>query len=222
MNVRDIIVAAANQYGIPVEYALATAQRESGFNPRAKNPNSTASGLFQFIEGTWKDYGRGDVFDPYANADAFGRYTQNSASMLTKSGYEPTAGNLYLAHFLGPGGALSALKAPDGAYVRDVMPDVANANPHTRNMTFAELRNWASTKAGGDMTMAKLTEKEMSENEKISAALMNTAKKEGADPEPQAVPQATVDPAAYGDAMASMFDMGQQGVLARRLLGLES
>lgn len=219
MNVRDIIVAAANQYGIPVEYALATAQRESGFNPKAKNPNSSASGLFQFIDGTWKDYGRGDVFDPYANADAFGRYTQNSANLLSKAGYDPSAGNLYLAHFLGPGGALNALKAPDNAYVRDMMPDVASANPHTRNMTFAELRNWAATKAGGDIKMAKLTEKEMTDNEKVSANLMNQAKQDGQDPEPQAMPDIT--PAAYTDAMQNMFDTGSQGYMARRLLGID-
>jgi hypothetical protein len=30
---------------------------ESGGNPRAKNPTSTASGLYQMINGTWKAYG---------------------------------------------------------------------------------------------------------------------------------------------------------------------
>lgn len=29
-------------------------KRESGFNPRAENPTSTASGLYQFIDGTWR------------------------------------------------------------------------------------------------------------------------------------------------------------------------
>jgi resuscitation-promoting factor RpfA len=29
---------------------------ESGGNPRAENPTSTASGLFQFIDGTWRHY----------------------------------------------------------------------------------------------------------------------------------------------------------------------
>lgn len=31
--------------------------RESSFNPNAKNPNSSAKGLFQFLDGTRKDYG---------------------------------------------------------------------------------------------------------------------------------------------------------------------
>jgi hypothetical protein len=32
-------------------------QRESGFNPAAENPVSTASGLYQFVDGTWAGFG---------------------------------------------------------------------------------------------------------------------------------------------------------------------
>jgi len=32
-------------------------KRESGGNPRAENPVSTASGLWQFIDGTWNNFG---------------------------------------------------------------------------------------------------------------------------------------------------------------------
>lgn len=32
-------------------------QRESGFNPQAQNPTSSASGLYQFIDQTWGGYG---------------------------------------------------------------------------------------------------------------------------------------------------------------------
>jgi hypothetical protein len=31
-------------------------RHESGGNPHAENPTSTASGLFQFIDGTWRHY----------------------------------------------------------------------------------------------------------------------------------------------------------------------
>ena len=33
-------------------------KRESGGNPRAQNPYSSASGLFQFIDATWRAYSR--------------------------------------------------------------------------------------------------------------------------------------------------------------------
>jgi hypothetical protein len=31
--------------------------KESGYNPYAQNPRSTAYGIFQFLDGTWKSYG---------------------------------------------------------------------------------------------------------------------------------------------------------------------
>lgn len=37
--------------------AACIAKYESGGNPRAQNPHSTASGLFQFINGTWNHFG---------------------------------------------------------------------------------------------------------------------------------------------------------------------
>jgi soluble lytic murein transglycosylase-like protein len=39
--------------------AKAIAGEESGFDPNAKNPGSTATGLFQFIKGTWAQFGGG-------------------------------------------------------------------------------------------------------------------------------------------------------------------
>lgn len=43
---------------------------ESGWKSTAKNPNSTASGIFQFIATTWNSWGEGDVFNPYDNIRA--------------------------------------------------------------------------------------------------------------------------------------------------------
>lgn len=37
--------------------AACIAKYESGGNPRAENPNSSASGLYQFIDGTWNHFG---------------------------------------------------------------------------------------------------------------------------------------------------------------------
>lgn len=37
--------------------AACIAKYESGGNPRAQNPSSSASGLFQFVDGTWNNFG---------------------------------------------------------------------------------------------------------------------------------------------------------------------
>lgn len=50
----------------PVMYRVAEA--ESGFNPNARNPTSTAKGVFQILNGTWKAYGcTGDVLNAVDN-----------------------------------------------------------------------------------------------------------------------------------------------------------
>lgn len=53
--------------------------RESSFNPNAKNPKSSAAGLFQFLDGTRKDYGGSSVDwnDPYQQAIAGLKYIKS-------------------------------------------------------------------------------------------------------------------------------------------------
>lgn len=50
--------------------------RESSFNKDAKNPNSSAKGLFQFLDGTRQDYGgsKYDWSDPYNQSIAGLKY----------------------------------------------------------------------------------------------------------------------------------------------------
>ena len=41
-----------------VRFLKCVAHHESRGNPRAENPRSTASGLFQFLDGTWRHYAK--------------------------------------------------------------------------------------------------------------------------------------------------------------------
>jgi hypothetical protein len=52
-SVNDAIQGAATSTGTSFEYLLATAQAESGMNPHATSPTSSARGLYQFIDQTW-------------------------------------------------------------------------------------------------------------------------------------------------------------------------
>ena len=86
---------------------------ESSGDNAAKNPNSTAVGLFQFIEETWNrlvskhpdELTKDGRKDPKQQRIAAIYFTQDNEEILTKAlGRKPDDGELYLAHFLGTGG----------------------------------------------------------------------------------------------------------------------
>src|ERR1700678_2332202 len=56
-SIRGVVEAAiqraSNATGVDFGFLLGTARRESGYNPGAKAPTSSAAGLFQFVEQTW-------------------------------------------------------------------------------------------------------------------------------------------------------------------------
>ena len=70
----NIIYAAADAYGQPRADMLRVARCESVLDPNAVNPYSNASGLFQFLPGTWATtpFADQNIFDPVANANAAG------------------------------------------------------------------------------------------------------------------------------------------------------
>lgn len=105
--------ATASAAGLPDGYMWAMAAQESGFNPKAQASTSSAAGLYQFITSTGTQYGlsedRGagsNVYDPQANANAAVQFAINNAEGLkTVLDRQPNATDLYMAHFLGLGGA---------------------------------------------------------------------------------------------------------------------
>jgi peptidoglycan hydrolase CwlO-like protein len=60
----SIIRTAAARYGANGDQMVRVAQCESGLNPRAYDPYSGASGLFQFMPGTFYGHGGHDIWDP--------------------------------------------------------------------------------------------------------------------------------------------------------------
>ncbi|SPU27851.1 Transglycosylase SLT domain [Candidatus Bartonella washoeensis] len=63
-SIDQAIRQSAARYGLPAHYLYRVAQIESGGNPNARNPRSSAGGLYQFIDSTAKQYGLQDRFDP--------------------------------------------------------------------------------------------------------------------------------------------------------------
>ena len=167
-TVTGAIRQASQATGTSFSYLLATAQVESGLNPQAGAPTSSARGLFQFVEQTWLGtikqsgaalgYGhyadaisqtgsgryvvadptmRQDILklrnNPTVNAVMAGAFTKANAAYLTqKLGRPPSEGELYIAHFLGAGGAARliglAARNPE-AKAAALFPNAAHANP---------------------------------------------------------------------------------------------
>jgi len=77
-EVQQLIRDYSAQYGINPETPLCIARNESGFNQFSKNKSSTASGVFQYLSGTWRSTDEGriglNVFDADANVKAAVKY----------------------------------------------------------------------------------------------------------------------------------------------------
>lgn len=114
MNPADYLRKIEQQYNLPDGYLARTRQIESRNGQNTYNPKSGAAGDFQFIPSTAKAYGLADPYDFYQAADAAGRFSRDNANILrNKLGRDPTAGELYLAHQQGAGGATKLLANPD-------------------------------------------------------------------------------------------------------------
>jgi murein DD-endopeptidase MepM/ murein hydrolase activator NlpD len=139
---------------------------ESGGNPIAKNPLSSATGLGQFLSGTWlrmiRSY-RPDLYQQMNDADllalrtdpslaremVFNLAAENEAD-IKRAGFQATAGNLYLAHFLGSQGAIDVLSVPPETPLVDVVgSSVISANPFLHGRDSAWVIDWAARKMTG-------------------------------------------------------------------------
>lgn len=70
-DVKAEIIKQSVLYKIDPKISLRIAKCESNFNELAKNKHSSAKGVFQFIDRTWKGYCSGDVYDYKANIKCF-------------------------------------------------------------------------------------------------------------------------------------------------------
>jgi hypothetical protein len=131
---------------------------ESAGNDAAKNPNSSATGRYQFTDGTWADVAQRHPdlgltpdgrMDPAQQEKAIRALTMDNIGSLRQSQIPITPGNLYAAHFLGAGGASKALTQPDDTPMSAVVgPEVLQANPQLGQMTVGQFKEWTASKGG--------------------------------------------------------------------------
>jgi hypothetical protein len=156
-RVQRAIASAAENSGVDFDYLYKQAHLESGLDPSAKAKTSSASGLFQFTKGTWRntvlqhgaEHGLGwaanavaqqtDLaavdalrFDPEASADMAGELaSDNRAALSSALGRDPDQVDMYLAHFLGSAGAakfLQAYAADPSTAAAPLLPQAAASN----------------------------------------------------------------------------------------------
>lgn len=150
------------------QYLTKLIQSESGGNGRAKNKDSTAYGYAQFIDSSWRAFGKspqgaalkGNMNDAQWLAM---RSDRNAAEIATlwlaqenKRNYYDKAGiplnnaTAYLGHFLGGAGAVKVYKAhPDTPIEQLVSQDVMKANKKLlTGKTAGDVVSWVARKMG--------------------------------------------------------------------------
>lgn len=189
---------------------------ESGNRCDAHNPLSSAVGLGQFLETTWMTTirlhrpdlligrSRSEVLALRTNCDLARAMTQaftrDNAAVIRQSGHPVTPGNLYLAHFLGVGGAIKALASQASLQIVDVFGAAhVRANPFEQGKTVGYLIAWAARKMGAapssrpatQQTASATTSSATTTKATTNTAAANTAAAAGKDQPVQATGSAS-------------------------------
>lgn len=215
-EVKTAIINAASQYGVDPVTIAQICYLESSFNPNAKSPTSTALGLFQFLEGTWKkpgSFGGTDSIltkdilsnpanrsNPTFNALAGAKFLKNNARIIGSQ----DVGDLYLAHFLGAGGAKRVIAADNRTNGTELISTTFGADYAAKlerynkpsvsaNMTVRDLRTWAAIKMAHTLKNSNIAIARKTELKPVTQPLQTTA------PTPESPRKASDNVAAQQD-----------------------
>lgn len=188
-DIRDTIAMVAHEEGIDPSYALAVADRESSFNPNARNSKSI-EGLYQMTGANRQQYGY--TPDVEGQTRAFARFTKDlQGEMAGTLGRAPTNAETYLGHFWGGNRAARVIAGgQSGMAPQDVFsPREMAENP--------ELARGSSVGGVAGNVMADIDRRQA---------------KYGGAPDNSGNNRANTDFASYGDPKG--FDFAQYGQAA--------
>lgn len=164
--------SAANRFDMG-RYMAKNRRAESGGNDQAKAATSSASGRYQFTDGTWLQYharvfgNTGETREQILAKKRDGavqdrlmmELTSDNAKALRGAGLPVNDANLYLAHFLGIGGALKLLRAGPNAPLSeaiDAKQIAANKAVFKGRQTAGDVIAWAAAKMGQPVDPASM------------------------------------------------------------------
>jgi hypothetical protein len=130
-EIREAIERAATEEGVDPSLALAIAERESNFDPRARS-SKTIRGMFQMRGDLRNQYGVGDSDDPYTQAKGWSRFIKDTkGEMATRAGRDVSDDEAYAGHHFGAGRAGRMLNMDPETPVSEVFtPYERSINPH--------------------------------------------------------------------------------------------
>ncbi len=155
-DIKAIIDTQAKKAGIDPNLLKVIAATESGLNPKAQAASTSASGLMQFVDRTWREqlgltakkYGispDASPTDPEAAALVGAEYVKGNMKAISSVKPVPNATDVYLAHFLGAGGAKHFFSADQASPAANTMQEAASRNRSVffdksgRALSFAEI-----------------------------------------------------------------------------------
>ena len=150
-DISERIRSSASEYNLDPDTVLKIAEAESRLKPEAKARTSSARGLFQVINQTWREQGggkRGDIDEDIrvgtkviaSNRDSFKRMFDR----------DPSAAELYTYHVFGASGGADVLSSPRDEPIQNVISRQAyKANPYWQGKTVGDVLNQFERKVGG-------------------------------------------------------------------------
>ena len=142
------IAGEARRQGVDPSTALTICSAEGSVtNPATKNPDSTATGIFQHTSGTWSDLGGTDQdrLDAGRQVQLGVALTKQNTDALAKDlGRWPQPWEVYLAHQQGIGWATALIHTDPSAKAGDVVgnPKAITDNDGTADMTASQFVNY--------------------------------------------------------------------------------
>jgi hypothetical protein len=123
-SLNSVTNKVATSQGLDPEYFHTVFNLESNYGKNTSNPNSTATGIAHFTDGTWKEYVRRygvkeritlDMKNnPNAQIVMLGYYTKDIQNKFSRVlGRKPTNSELYIGHVLGGSGGARLLRNMD-------------------------------------------------------------------------------------------------------------